>query len=93
MNFSDILTIVDNKMEIEKLKNALFSKPQIALFNLISLPEIFSKKKLTKKVSLYYDYSRNLNQQDQEIIELFERVKRKDYILSALDEKLIELID
>ena len=91
--FSDILTIVDNKMEIEKLKNALFSKPQIALFNLISLPEIFSKKKLTKKVSLYYDYSRNLNQQDQEIIELFERVKRKDYILSALDEKLIELID
>ena len=91
--FSDILTIVDNKMEIEKLKNALFSKPQIALFNLISLPEIFSKKKLTKKVSLYYDYSRNFKQQNQEIIELFERVKRKDYILSALDEKLIELID
>ena len=91
--FSDVLTIVNSKIEIEKLKNTLFSKSQLALFNLISLPEIFSKKKLTKKISLYYDYSRNFKQQDQEIIELFERLKCKDYILSAMDKKLIELIE
>ena len=91
--YTDILSFVNTRTEILKMKNILFSKHQIALFNLISLPEIPIKENFKKKVSGLYKYSMDYNDQDREIINLNEKVKSANYIMSSIDKKLIDLID
>ena len=93
INYTDILEIVHTKTELEKLKNILFSKEQLALFNMISSPEIPNKTNFKKKISHLHKFSEDKKEQEEEISKLNEKIKSKNHILSPLDKTLIELID
>ena len=91
--YTDILSIIINTTEVEKLKYILLSEHQLALFNFISLPEIPLKKNMKKKVSNLYKYSKNYKDQEQQIIKYIEKLKSKEKKISRLEKRLIDIID
>ena len=93
MEYTDVITFVNTTTELEKLKYILFSEEQLALYNLISSPEIPIKDNFKKKVSKLYKYSKNIKDQRNEIIKFNEKLKSNVIELSSLDKKLMELID
>ncbi len=50
IEYTDILNYVSLKCEFEKLKYCIFTKQQLALFDLITLPETPNKKEISKKL-------------------------------------------
>ena len=71
----------------------LLTEQQLAIFNLITLPEIPNKTVLRKDISKLYKYSRDLKNQDNELWKFNEKVNSGQLQLSKLEIKLIDLLD
>jgi hypothetical protein len=93
VEYTDVISFVNTKSDLEKLKYVLMNPKQIALYNLISPPENPIKKSDFKnKVSFLYRYQRDLKSQIKQAniyLEDLKKGKRK----SHLDYKLLELLD
>ena len=93
IEYTDLLNLVNTKAELEKLKFVLLTEQQLAIFNLITLPEIPNKTVLRKDISKLYKYSRDLKNQDNELWKFNEKVNSGQLQLSKLEIKLIDLLD
>jgi hypothetical protein len=92
VEYTDVLSFVNTKLDLEKLKYVLMNPKQIALYNMICPPENPLKKTNFKnKVSILYRYQRDKKAQIRQADIYLEQLKNgKDK--SHLDYKLLELL-
>ncbi len=92
VEYTDVISFVNTKSDIEKLKYVLLNPKQIALYNLIAPPENPIKKtNLKSKVSILYRYQRDHKAQMKQANVYLEDLK-KGKEKSHLDYKLLELL-
>jgi hypothetical protein len=89
-NYTDIVSIAKTKKELEKLIYVLFDKEQVALFNLIPLPENPFKEKFNERISQAYTFYLDKEHQQSKARQFFRKNQLKR---SHLDEKILKYLE
>ena len=87
IEYTDLLNFAKIKSEFEKFKFVLMSKTQIALFNLID-NENPLKDNLNNRLSDYYNYSRDLEAQYNQVKEFY----RENNMINDLEKRILDFL-
>ena len=87
IEYTDLLNFAKIKSEFEKFKFVLISKTQIALFNLID-NENPLKDNLNNRLSDYYNYSRDLEAQYNQVKEFY----RENNMINDLEKRILDFL-
>ena len=92
IEYTDLLNVSKSMLELEKLKFALLTEEQLALFNLIAKPQNPKKHGSKNIVTRLYEYSKNVNLQKSILRKLNDK-KSDIRNLSVLHQRFIEMIE